>query len=331
MNAYVLVDAGYTGIGIPPRDVAKNVSSLLKKSRGRVKFQGLVLRTTDDRVDSDYPRIDLQVVADVVEDLSEKEVFIPCIIFENNGSILYEWDQVMMDLGHDIINDSTKIYSRCGMETYGFKNRDTEVPLKTCLTMKAQIRDIRKVRRGDFVGLGDGWEAPIDSFVAVVSGGYSDGYPRFLNGEQIQAFVRHEEESYNIVGEICLDHFLIHLGSSKQTPKVQIGNYVVLFGSSSQDSGCLEFTQLCNLAEVSPTQTLCHIAARVAIRWKSTGLTRRNTITRMNEGGKRKDSDEVEQDEKQKSQKKEKKKEKKDSKKKKRKKKKKKRRKHSNR
>ena len=48
--AYVLVDTGYTGIGIPSRDVVKCVTQLTKpKVKRSLKFCGLMLRTTVDR------------------------------------------------------------------------------------------------------------------------------------------------------------------------------------------------------------------------------------------------------------------------------------------
>ena len=74
--------------------------------------------------------------------------------------------------------------------------------------------------RGEWVGLGEGWQAPSDSFVAVVACGYSDGYPAFINDEQANCHVRCKGSTYDIIGQVCSNHILIHLGGS--SPNVTI-------------------------------------------------------------------------------------------------------------
>merc|ERR1719166_951064 len=43
----------------------------------------------------------------------------------------------------------------------------------------------------------------------------------------------------------------------------------------------MDFLELCELAELSPTQVLCHVSACAAKSWKSTKVTRRNTLSKM--------------------------------------------------
>lgn len=288
LHAYVLVDTGNTGLGIPARDVVKCVAALKARGEGVVRFCGLVVRTTDDRIpepNQDGHRGDntftLNMFESVVNQLKERDIRLPSIIFENNQPLLFEWDQMARNIGAYL--KDTKVYARCSVETFGYQtHQDAETPLRMCLTLKGQIRDIRKVWRGEWCGLGDGWQAPIDSYVATVSCGFADGYPPLRNGQSKQVHVRVNGESYSVIGDICSDHFLIHLGSANVDPNVQVGDYATLFGPQTQDPENLEFAQLAEIAGMHQTQMLCHMASRLEKQWKSTSLTRRNTLTKLN-------------------------------------------------
>jgi len=277
--AYVLVDTGYTGIGIPSRDVVKCISQLTKdKVKRSLKFCGLMLRTTDDRVDQDY-RVEysLNLFRDIFNQLKAKDIKVPAMILEKHQNSLDEWDQISRKFG-DYLAD-TKVFARCGTETFGFKNQTTEIPLRRCMTLKAQVRDIRKVYRGEWIGLGEGWQAPIDCFVAVIACGFADGFPAV--GDTSQIAVRINNESYQIVGHVHMDQILVRIGSSNAPPTVSVGDYAVLFGPQTQDPDNEDFLNLAKISGLPPTSLLCHLSARLAKRWKSTQLTRRNTLTRM--------------------------------------------------
>lgn len=277
--AYVLVDTGYTGIGIPSRDVVKCVTQLTKAKRS-LKFCGLMLRTTDDRVDQDY-RVEysLNLFRDIFNQLKSKDIRVPAMILEKHQSSLDEWDQISRKFGEYL--EETKVFARCGTETFGFKSQATEIPLRRCMTLKAQVRDIRKVYRGEWIGLGEGWQAPIDCFVAVIACGFADGFPPVADNAPIS--VRINGESYSIVGQVHMDQILVRIGSANNPPTVSVGDYAVLFGPVTQDPENTDFLTLAKVSSLPPTSLLCHLSARLTKRWKSTGLTRRNTLTRLSQ------------------------------------------------
>lgn len=279
LMAYILVDAGYTGIGVPSKEVQKCVSHLRKSDK--VSFQGLVVRTTDDRIDLEHPRIDLDQIYDVVSALRKKDIKINRMIFENCPSLLHDWNKMARDFGKTFRKETT-FYARCSLETFGFGNAHLNIEtLRHCLSLKAQVRDVRKVAVGEWIGLNGGWQAAFESFVAVVSCGYSHGYPHFMNHQQNLAHVRINGLSYSIIGEICSDHIFVLLGSTDKDPPAKVGDFVTLFGPVSEERGNMDFLELCELAELSPTQVLCHVSACAAKCWKSTKITRRNTLTKM--------------------------------------------------
>jgi len=281
LMTYVMVDAGYIGIGVASKQVAHCVSSL--KKCPKVSFQGLVIRTTDDQINLEHPLIDLNQIHEVVTALQKKDIKINRMIFENCPGLLADWNKLARNFGKAFCNETT-FYARCSLETFGYPNEHLEIrKLRNCLSLKAQVRDIRKVGVGEWIGLNGGWQAAFESFVGVVSCGFSDGYPQFRNSNQKLAHVRINGLSYSIIGEVCADQILVLLGSTEKAPEppAKVGDYVTLFGPISEDRGNMDFIELCELAEACPSATLCHISAAVSKSWKSTKVTRRNTLTKM--------------------------------------------------
>jgi alanine racemase len=280
--AYVLVDTGYTGIGIPSRDVVKCVSQLTK-SKACLKFCGLMVRTTDDRVDQEY-RVDYSInfFQNIFQALEERNIKVPAMILEKHQTSLDEWDAISRQFGEYL--EDTQVFARCGTETFGFKSQDAEVPLRRCMSLKAQVRDIRKVWKGEWIGLGEGWQAPISCYVAVISCGFADGFPLITDTTGIS--IRINNESYEVVGQVQADEIFVRIGDASRPPSVSVGDYAVLFGPVTQDPDNTDFLTLTKSSNISPTSVLCHLSARVTKRWKSTGLTRKNTMSRLSQSKK---------------------------------------------
>jgi len=279
--AYILVDAGYTGIGIPSSQVSQCVMSLMKAKNKNISFQGLVVKTADDQIHAERPSVNLEEVADVVEALLNKDVKINRMIFDNNPTLLGEWDRLAREFGSQFLDDTTCL-ARCSLETFGFVHEDLEIPkLRQCLSLKGQVRDIRKVKHGEYIGYGPGFQAVFDCFVAVVSCGYSQGYPHVKSENKNQPKARCNNRSYTVIGDVCSDHLLVLLGPTDVTPQVNVGDYMTLFGASTDDAGNQTLLEICELAGVSPSQTLCHLSSAVAKRHKSTKALKRKTNMKM--------------------------------------------------
>jgi len=273
--SYVLVDTGTTGLGVRAKDVVKVVNKLTNRSK-TVKFCGLCLRTVDDRVDAGSPRVDLNVFYNVVRSVYAKGLKIPSIIMEYNPNLLYDWSCKTENF-EEIKN--TSVYVRCGPSVYGYPSKNSQdVSLKSCLSLKGQVRDIRQVSKGGWIGLGEGWEAHTSCDVAVISTGFADGYPRVRGKER--RHVRINGETYNIVGEIAMNQMLVLL---KDKHNVKIGDYAVLFGPEDDDIHNMQLSAISNTCQIGITEILCSISARVSRQYKSTGLTRRKTKMRLQE------------------------------------------------
>merc|ERR550534_701193 len=288
---YVLVDTGETGIGIPAVEaVVKCVTQLNKRQRA-VKFCGLMTHNLDDThhgtTEGTYPQVKLDTLFECVRRLKAKGIKCPEVHFQITPQIMHEIEaKCNTNEFYEMISDvdgnrSTKIIARCGPQAFGFSSPQQDLTVRKCFTLKGEIRSIRYVERGKWIGLGEGFQAPVNSLVAIVAVGYADGFPHLEANARGSAHVRIKGETYAIIGEICSDHLMIHMGSDKQQYDISIGDRAILFGPTHEDEENLSIDKLARIAGMNPLHILLGVsnAGKVSRHYKSTGLTRRNTFT----------------------------------------------------
>lgn len=98
--------------------------------------------------------------------------------------------------------------------------------LRAVMTLESQVMSLRWVRAGESIGYGSRWTAKVDSLIAVVAGGYADGYPRhaedgtpvLVNGRRMP-----------LAGRVSMDMLMVDVTAMAQD--VRIGAPVELWGS----------------------------------------------------------------------------------------------------
>ncbi len=126
---------------------------------------------------------------------------------------------------------------RIGVTQYGFwpspeiyyhhlqetdKRKDS--PLKRVLTWKTNVMEIKKVKKGEFIGYGTAYQAYRDMTIAVLPLGYGNGYSRSLSNK---GFVLIRGRKAPIVGLINMNLFMVDITHFKQ---VETNDEVVLIG-----------------------------------------------------------------------------------------------------
>lgn len=104
------------------------------------------------------------------------------------------------------------------------------------------------------VSYGSTWTAPSKTRVATVPVGYGDGYMRSMSGS---AEVIISEKRFPAVGRICMDQFVVDVGSQA----LGEGREVVLIGGENEDRISAE--TLAGWADTIPYEILTGINARV--------------------------------------------------------------------
>lgn len=98
---------------------------------------------------------------------------------------------------------------------------DNEIDLLQALELYSEILQIKKVKKGEFVGYGTAFKASHDMIVATVSIGYTDGVGRRNSGRNVVI----NDKRYPIIGEIGMNMLSVEIDES-----VKIKDIVKIMG-----------------------------------------------------------------------------------------------------
>ena len=96
------------------------------------------------------------------------------------------------------------------------------IDLKTAFSLYSEVMQVKKIKKGSFVGYGRGYEAEEDMFVAIIPIGYADGFNRRNKGRQIVI----NGKRYSLVGEVNMGMLI-----AKVDETIKTGDKVTLIGN----------------------------------------------------------------------------------------------------
>lgn len=123
------------------------------------------------------------------------------------------------DLGFDMVRPGIAVYGLSPIPERG------DLGLRPAMTLKCAVAMVKSVRAGEGVSYGHTWTAAVDTTVALLPIGYADGVYRTLSG---RLAVLINGRSYDSVGRICMDQFVVDLGPGDTG--VAEGDEAILFG-----------------------------------------------------------------------------------------------------
>ena len=163
-----------------------------------------------------------------------------------------------------VINHSTAYFDmvRPGIFLYGYQDAELKPALqvKPLMELVSQIVLIKKVYQGETVSYGRTWTAEEDTYIGILPVGYGDGLPRLLSTKIHDSncfFVVINGEKYPLVGRICMDQCMIHLGPS---PKVKLYDTAILF---SPEAPALNADDIAGRIGTISYEICCNINKRV--------------------------------------------------------------------
>jgi alanine racemase len=212
----VKVDTGLSRNGVSPAEFP----SMLAVLRKAVADQAIRLRAIMSHLacgdEPDNPANDLQSqrLRDMRKQASDHGVHFEIAHLSNSPATMSR-----PDLAYDMV--------RPGIATYGLSPipERGDMGLRPAMTLKCPVALVRSIRAGDGVSYGHTWIAERDTTLALLPIGYADGVFRALSGRMnvlINGRLRPN------VGRICMDQFVVDLGSD--AGDVSDGDEAILFG-----------------------------------------------------------------------------------------------------
>lgn len=157
---------------------------------------------------------------------------------------------------------------RPGIGMYGLSPNPTtateeELGLVPAMHLQAPLTSVKRIERGDTVSYGATWAAPEPTWIGIVPLGYADGILRTTsNRGEVFVITESLRERRPMTGRVCMDQFMIDLGSAQGMPPAQEGDIVVLFANGLHDvptasdwakwAGTINYEVVCRVGERVP-------------------------------------------------------------------------------
>lgn len=148
--------------------------------------------------------------------------------------------------------------TRPGLALYGaypIKELRKKLELKPVMTLKSNVIQLKKVRKGDYISYGYTYRFPQDAVVATVPVGYADGFFRAFSNKG-EVLIRGKRAP--VVGVVCMDVFMVDVG---HIPGMSLGDEVVLLGRQKDE--VLSVEELAERIGTIPWEIFCHVSERV--------------------------------------------------------------------
>ena len=186
VKVHIKVNTGLNRLGVFPEE-AKDVLDTLLKANAKVEGIMTHMACGDNK---EYTRQQYELFKKVYECLNYPFKYIHT---SATDAAIY-------------LNDKLSNYVRIGLGLYGYANIDTDFPLKSALSLKAEVIYCKQLKAGEGVSYGHKYHSDGTGYILTVAIGYADGIDRNLSGKK--AWVENEEG--DIVGTICMDLSMVH-------------------------------------------------------------------------------------------------------------------------
>ncbi|ADO07169.1 alanine racemase [Helicobacter pylori PeCan4] len=148
---------------------------------------------------------------------------------------------------------------RPGIMLYGFypsngMKETCPTILKNVISLKAQIVQIRSVKKGEFIGYGEHFYTNEETLVGVLALGYADGLMRAL-GNRTQVAINNQLAP--LIGKVCMDQCFVKLNNIQ----AKEGDEVILFGDKSAKAN--DASEIAALLNTIPYETISTLSKRL--------------------------------------------------------------------
>ena len=213
---HVKVDTGMHRVGLLAEDVPRAISTIA--SLNNIEIEGVWSHLAVAEVPHHpFTRKQLELFDDIVRKIERM-----------TGSLRFK--HIANSAATMSLPESHFDLVRCGIACFGLSpgtSIDTR-ELRPSMALRARVNMTKKVPAGDALSYGLKYELDRPSTIATVPVGYADGYDRRLSG---RADVLLGGSRYRVSGTVCMDQFMVDLGSGDMEP----GATVTLLGRDGDE------------------------------------------------------------------------------------------------
>lgn len=128
-------------------------------------------------------------------------------------------------------------------------NLDNIPNLKPALTLKTEVMQIKKIKKGEFVGYGATYRARNDEYIATLPIGYADG----IDLRNLGRYVYINSKPYEIIGSVCMGMISIRVDESvKLGDVVEIINEKINAQDIAKHTGQTTYSVITNISYELP-------------------------------------------------------------------------------
>lgn len=212
----IKVDTGLNRNGVPHREYADVLDTLARAAAGgEIRVRGIMSHlASGDEPENPLNDLQAQRFTAMLAEARSRGVDFEVAHLSNSPSTM-----TRPDLGFDMVRPGIAVYGLSPIPERG------DLGLRPAMTLKCTVAMVKSVQAGEGVSYGHTWTAAVDTTVALLPIGYADGVYRTLSG---RLAVLINGRSYDSVGRICMDQFMVDLGPGDTG--VTEGDEAILFG-----------------------------------------------------------------------------------------------------
>lgn len=210
------VDTGLNRNGLAAVDYPAALTSLRRAaSDGAIWVRGIMSHLANGDVPDDRLNdLQAQRFTEMLDEARRVGVAFEVAHLSNSPSAM-----ARPDLAFDMVRPGVAVYGLSPIPQRG------DMGLHPAMTLKCAVVLVKSIKAGEGVSYGHTWIARRDTKIALLPVGYADGVYRALGG-RMDVLIKGRR--YRSVGRVCMDQFVVDLGSGPTD--VTEGDEAILFG-----------------------------------------------------------------------------------------------------
>ncbi|MGN8527389.1 alanine racemase [Helicobacter pylori] len=250
LKVHLKIDTGMHRLGLEPNFKSIETIKKIRALKG-LEVEGIFthLSNADDKIKT-HAKNQMKAFNAFLEQLLDQKIEFQYRHAYNSAGIL--------SLCNGNENRLLNLY-RPGIMLYGFypsneMKESSQTILKNVISLKAQIVQIRSVKKGEFIGYGEHFYTNEETLVGVLALGYADGLMRAL-GNRIQVAINNQLAP--LIGKVCMDQCFVKLNNIE----AKEGDEVILFGDKSAKAN--DASEIATLLNTIPYEVISTLSKRL--------------------------------------------------------------------